>query len=285
MMQVFDHRVCALGEGPLWHPLRKQLFWFDILGSKMLSQTADGPKDWDFDEMVSAAAWVDQETLLLASETALSTFNLATCACETVALLEADNPVTRSNDGRADPMGGFWIGTMGKAAEAGAGAIYRLYKGELRQLVPNLSIPNAICFAPDGRHAYFTDTPTRIVKRVALDAQGWPCAEPEPFLVLRSEGLNPDGAVVDAAGNLWLALWGAARLIVVDPQGHRLRSITLAAPQATCPAFGGEDLSMLFCTSATQGMPAAALAAHPDAGKVFTMDTGAKGLAEPQVLL
>jgi sugar lactone lactonase YvrE len=91
--------------------------------------------------------------------------------------------------------------------------------------------------------------------------------------------------VVDAAGNLWLALWGAARLIVVDPQGHRIRSITLAAPQATCPAFGGDDLSILFCTSATQGMQASALAALPEAGKVFTMDSGAKGLAEPQVLL
>ena len=285
MMQVYDHRVCTLGEGPFWHPTRKQMFWFDILGQKMLSQSADGPQDWGFDEMVSAGGWVDNDTLLLASETALSTFNLATCNYETVVPLERDNPVTRSNDGRADPMGGFWIGTMGKEAEVGAGAIYRLYKGELRQLVPNLTIPNAICFAPGGRSAYFTDTVTRIVNRIALDPQGWPCAEPQPFIDFRSEGLNPDGAVVDAAGNLWVALWGAARLIAIDPHGHRIRAISLAAPHVTCPAFGGEDLSTLYCTSATQGMQTGSLAAHPDAGKVFTIDAKAKGLAEPQVLL
>jgi len=278
-MTIFDARICALGEGALWHPLRAQLFWFDILGKRMLSTNA---QEWHFAEMVSAAGWVDHDTLLLASETALFTFNLITRARKTVALLEADNPITRSNDGRADPVGGFWIGTMGKAAEPGAGAIYRLYKGELRRLFADITIPNAICFAPDGRTAYFTDTTTQIVNRVALDAMGWPSAAPEPFIDFRAEGLNPDGAVTDAAGNLWIALWGAGRIAVYDNQGNPQSTLELPAPHITCPAFAG---STLYATSATQGMGPAALKAHPDAGKTFAIPNAGTGRPEPQVIL
>lgn len=281
-MTVFDARICALGEGALWHPLRAQLFWFDILGKRLLSQTPDGPQVWQFDEMASAAGWLDQDSLLIASETALFRFNLRTNTRETLAPLEADNPITRSNDGRADPMGGFWIGTMGKAAEPGAGAIYRLYQGELRQLFPNLTIPNAICFAPDGRTAYFTDTASQIVNKVALDAQGWPSAPAKPFLDFRSTDLNPDGAVTDALGNLWIALWGAGQVVVHTPSGERIHSFPLAAPHVTCPAFAG---STLYVTSATQGMDSAALAQYPDAGKVFAIANAGQGRPEPQVIL
>jgi sugar lactone lactonase YvrE len=261
------------------------LFWFDILGKRLMTQTVAGGQEWAFDEMVSAAGWLDHDRLLIASETALLRFDLGTGQMEPVAALEAGNPITRSNDGRADRQGGFWIGTMGKAAEVGAGAIYRLYKGELRVLFPHLTIPNGVCFAPDGRTAYFADTAAQIIHRVGLDGQGWPNAAPEVFIDLRPADQNPDGAVVDAAGNLWVALWGAGQVAVFDRNGQPVRRVALAAPYVTCPAFGGAGFSQLYCTSATQGMGAAARAAHPDAGKVFAIECEAIGLAEPQVIL
>lgn len=279
---IFDARPCALGEGPLWHPLRVQLFWFDILNRRLLTRDASGAKEWQFPEMVSAAAWLDHDRLLIASESRLFRFDLTTGKEETLVALEAENPTTRSNDGRADPMGGFWIGTMGKAAESGAGAIWRFYRGELRKLFPGITISNAISFPPDGRTACFTDTVTGRVMRVALDGEGWPKGQPEVFLDLSAEGLNPDGAVFDATGLLWLAEWGASRVAAYAPDGSRVRSVAFDAPHTSCPAFGGDTL---YCTTALQGMDAAARVAHPLAGQTFMASGIAQGQDEHQVIL
>ncbi|MEH7830162.1 SMP-30/gluconolactonase/LRE family protein [Gemmobacter denitrificans] len=279
---IFDTRPCLHGEGPLWHPLRDQLFWFDVMGQSLMSRDKDGPQLWRFPEMVSAAGWVSRDVLLIAGERDLFLFDLNTEQTETLVELEADNRVTRSNDGRADPQGGFWIGTMGKRAEPGAGAIYRWYRGELRCLYPGLTIPNAICFTPDGRTAQFTDTVTRKVLRVGLDAEGWPLGEPETWLDLGPEGLNPDGAVIDAQGVMWLAEWGAGRVSAYAPDGQRLRSLEFDAPHTSCPAFGGDTL---YCTTSLQDMDAAARAAFPAAGQTFMATGTAPGQKEHQVIL
>ena len=278
-MQVFDDHVCALGEGPLWHPERNTLFWFDILGKTLHSRAADTHQSWAFDDYVSAAGWVDKDTLLIAAATGLWRFDISTGARDRIVALEADNPLTRSNDGRADPQGGFWIGTMGINAEAFAGAIYRYYRGELRQLFDQITISNAICFAPDGSTAYFTDTFSKRIQSVALDDDGWPVGTPDTFVDLRADGVNPDGAVVDAMGNLWNAQWGAGRVACYTPDGTFVRSIPVPASQTTCPAFGGSEGTTLFITSAAHGVD------EPQGGMTFTIDAGVQGLREYQVIL
>lgn len=289
-MTVHDSRVCRLGEGPLWHPERQQLFWFDILGNRLMTRDASGQQEWLFDENVSAAGWVDRDVLLIASESCLFRFNLVTGHKRQIAPLEADSPATRSNDGRADPWGGFWIGTMGKSAQPGAGAIYRYYKGELRQLFTDITVPNAICFPPDAPFAYYTDTLTRQVMRQPLNpATGWPEGAAELFLDLTEDGLNPDGAVVDAAGTLWIAQWGAARVAAYAPDGTFVQSIAVDAVQSSCPAFGGPDLDLLYCTSAAVTLPDMERATLPGDGMTFvTQDLAGgavRGQAEHRVIL
>ncbi|MCA1972832.1 MAG: SMP-30/gluconolactonase/LRE family protein [Caenispirillum sp.] len=275
---IHDARVCELGEGALWHPLRGQLFWFDILGRRLLTRDAAGaPRAWDFDEHVSAAGWVDEDRLLIASETALFLFDLRDGRRESVVALEADRPQTRSNDGRADPWGGFWIGTMGKAAEPGAGALYRWYGGTLRQVRAGMTIPNAICFGPDGL-VYFADTATRVIHHQRLDADGWPAGEAAVHLDLSREGLHPDGAVVDAEGCLWNAQWGAGRVARYAPDGRFLAAHAVPAAQTSCPAFGGALLDTLFVTSAAEGDRSAG------AGMTWRLEgIGVRGRPEPRV--
>ena len=281
MSAVYDDRPCDLGEGLLWHPERAELFWFDILNDTLFSKTAT----WEFDCHVSAAGWVDADRLLIASEVDLRLLDLSTGETEPICPLEPDNPDTRSNDGRADPMGGFWIGTMGKSAQTGAGTIYRFFKGELRVLYDRITIPNAICFAPGGELAYFADTTRRQIMRQPLDAQGWPRGEPHLHVDLRRVGRNPDGAVVDSAGNLWCAEWGAGHVACYGSDGALVHSIGIGAPHTSCPAFGGDDLTRLFVTTARQGMSEPALREFPKAGQVFVADAGAVGQAEHRVIL
>ena len=279
---IFDDRVCVLGEGPIWHPERLEFFWFDILGKRLLSPG----RDWAFDEPVSAAGWVSRDELLIASASALILFNLETGATRKLCELEADNPVTRSNDGRADSHGGFWIGTMGFNAEPGAGAIYRYYRGELRQLYGQITVSNSICFSPDGRTAYFTDTPTRQIMRVELaQADGWPIGAPEACVDLTAEGLLPDGCVVDTDGNLWSAQWGAGRVACYGTDGTFRKAVDLPVDKTTCPAFGGAGMAQMLVTSASADMTAPELAAAPDSGKTFLVDPGATGRAEHRVIL
>lgn len=282
---IFDARLCELGEGPLWHPIREQMFWFDINAQKLLSQDRDGPREWRFPEIVSAAGWVSEDVLLIAGERDLFLFDLETEEVETLCLLEQNKPKNRPNDGRADPQGGFWIGTMAKDEAVGAGAIYRYYRGELRKLYSDITVPNAICFPPGGTFAHFTDTVTHKVMKVALDANGWPNAAPEVFLDLTAEGLYPDGAVIDAAGVMWLAQWGASRVAAYDADGTFLRFIPVNAPQTTCPAFAGPQLSTLIVTSARKNLDAEVLRISPNSGATFVIEGVAKGQPEHQVII
>lgn len=273
---IYDDTQCTLGEGALWHPGRGELFWFDILGKRLHIKG----RHWQFNRCVSAAGWIDDAQLLMADSIGLHVFNLENGTSDQVAEIDAENPITRSNDGRADPWGGFWIGTMGMNAEPNAGAIYRYYRGEVRQLFADITISNAICFAPDGTHTLFTDTKTaQIMRQKLAEKDGWPVGDPEVWLDLSAGDWGPDGAVIDAAGNFWNAQWGANRVACYAPDGTLTQIVAFPAAQTSCPAFGGADLKTLFCTSAADGQTG------EDEGKTFATPVDATGQAEHQIIL
>ena len=284
-MNIFDRTLCKLGEGPIWHPLRESLIWFDILDKCLFERPKDSlvARKINFEVYVSAAGWVNQANLLVASSNELLLVNLDTGNSRKLVSLESKNSLTRSNDGRADPFGGFWIGTMGIKMEKGKGSIYRFYKGELRKLFASVSIPNSICFSPEGKIAYFTDTIEGEILRVSLDSLGWPKSKPDSFVNCRSEGINPDGSVVDSDGCLWNAQWGSSRVARYNKNGELIEIIELDVPQASCPAFGGENFSTLFVTSALTGMSDLELQKAPLSGATFYVQTSTIGQKENQV--
>lgn len=278
---VHDDTICLLGEGPLWHPLRKELFWFDILGRTLHRKG----QHWRFERIVTAAGWIDEDRLLVASDRALSMFHISTGQSTEICPLEADNPATRSNDGRADPQGGFWIGTMGLEAEKGGGAIWRWHRGELRKIFPGITTPNAICFAPDGQTAYFADTPEKVIRRTPLDDEGWPVGESVIHIDLRDTPHLPDGAVVDSEGTLWNAQWGSFRVAAYSRDGREVAEIPFPAAQTSCPAFGGDGLKTLFCTSAAAGQSQRHLVDNPETGRTFATRLTVAGQEEHRVVL
>lgn len=200
--------------------------------------------------------------------------------------IEAENPATRSNDGRVHPSGALWVGTMGKKHEKGAGAIYWYRQGEVRLLYPDITIPNAICFSPDGAIAYFTDTQTNRIMRVECDPQnGLPVGEPKLFYDNNGDKGFPDGSVCDADGVVWNTRWGAGSLDAYSPDGRRIRSVGIPALRTSCPAFAGANLDRMAITTAWQGMNAAAREADPQAGFAFIADIAVRGRPEPDVAL
>ncbi len=283
--EVFDQRICSLGEGPLWHPQRKNLYWVDLLNKRVLANGADGEQAWEFDEMPSAIGWVDRDRAVVAFESGLHLMDLNSGERTLLCALEPDLPGNRSNDGRADPWGGFWIGTMGMEGEPDQGNLYRWYKGELRKLDSGMTVPNGICFDRARNYGYYADSAKSLVYRVALNEEdGWLAGEREVFLDLSEQKLIPDGAVMDGQGNMWSSLWDGARTQCFTPDGSA--SVALQAPviRTTCPAFGGDDFTDMYVTTAAVGLEDAPDAKVPN-GVTLVYRNAIKGQPEPAVIV
>lgn len=276
----------SLAEGPIWLAARQELFWVDIGGHTLNSANTDGEvlNCWNFGEPVSAAAIIDQNNLLVASASKLIRFNIETGERQTEIELEADITTSRSNDGRVNPAGGFWIGTMGNDGAKENGAMYQYRAGKLTKLWGDAGIPNATSFSPDGTTAYWANTRVRKILKCSIDPQtGLPTSDLQDHIIV--ERGAPDGAVVDAEGYLWSARWGGGCIVRHAPDGSTDRIIEVPVSNVTCPAFGGPNLQTLYITTARQGLSEEKLAEQPQAGSIFTIELDVPGQAEPAVVL
>ncbi len=281
--ELFVDSRCELGEGPLWNPLLERLFWFDILNQTMLSAGADGHivDRITFKDTVSAGAVIDKDSLAVAQSGALLRYDFSTDTTSAIAEIEGDVPTNRTNDSRVDRTGGFWIGTMGRKAEAGVGGVYQYRAGQTTKVIENIRIPNSICFSPDGRTAYFTDSGRMILKCATDPATGLPIGPWEDFFTMEGPG-GADGSVVDSEGFLWNARWGGGKVIRISPDGKLDKVVEVpGVSQVSCPAFGGSDLKTLYLTTAREHMTPEQIEREPHAGSVFAVALDVAGIAEP----
>lgn len=278
---------CHLGEGPAYDAASDTAWWFDILERRLFEAKlgVGEVRAHALPVMASALAYVDDGCQLVVGEDGLYLRRIADGHLTLHTPIEAGNPAIRSNDARVHPSGTLWTSTMGRKAEAGAGAIHALHQGRLSRLFSGITIPNAICFSPDGATGYFADTRENVLHRVPLDpATGLPLGAPSPLYRHLGEG-GLDGAVTDAEGLIWCARWGGGCVDAYTPAGERVRTVSLPARQSSCPVFVGPDFSRMLVTSAHEGMDEAARAADRHHGRTFLLDVGAKGRPEPRVSL
>jgi sugar lactone lactonase YvrE len=273
--------VSTLGEGPIWDEREQALYWVDIRAPCLHRwRAADGAEtSWAMPAAIGSCALAGDGRILVALADRISLFDRATGGFELVAMLRQDGEGIRANDGKCDRQGRFWMGSMDEGRRAGRGSLYRLAGRELSVMLGGLNVPNALCFSPDGRTMYFTDTPTRTIWAFGYDPASGALGERRVF-VQTEAGESPDGATVDAEGYLWSARYHGGRVVRHAPDGSVDRVIEVAARQVTCCAFGGPGLSTLFITTATQNLTAGQLAAQPAAGHVLAVDVGVKGLPE-----
>ena len=286
--KILSSRSCELGEGPTYDPHTDTAWWFNILGRELheLNVATGELKVHDLPFLASVLARIDADRQLIATDQGLFIRNTADGSFEPYVKLEADKPGNRSNDGRVHPSGSLWIGTMGRTAEDGAGSIYHVGKGKVTRLFDSISIPNSICFSPDGAIGYYVDTRVNRIMRVSLDATtGLPTGEASVFIDNNGQPGGSDGSVCDAEGNVWNARWGASAVDCYSPEGKHLARYSLPTKRTSCPAFFGKNADRLFVTTAWEGADEAERAADPQCGFTFDLGISVRGRFEPAYLL
>jgi sugar lactone lactonase len=287
--EIFKGRVLLdesqeLGEGPTFDPLSGSLFWFDILGKTLCELTVETGAfvKHELPFLASVLAVIDKDRQLIASDEGLFLRERASGVLTPYVSLEADKPQNRSNDGRMHPSGALWIGTMSKTADTGAGAIYHVAGTQVTKLFEAVSIPNGICFSPDGAVGYFNDSKVNHMMRVDLNpATGMPTGAPSVFIDQSARNGVIDGSVVDLEGTIWNANWDGGAVDRYAPDGRQIARYEIPTRRPTCPAFFGAGFYRLAITSCWEGLDDSERKADADAGKIFELGIPVKGKPEP----
>jgi sugar lactone lactonase YvrE len=268
----------TLGEGPVWDRATGRLLWVDIVRGLVHSFDPSTGVD-TFVEFGGSVGVVAPRTVggwIVAVDDRLSLCKPGGADLAVVATVGRGAQALRFNDGKADPAGRFWAGTMADDETPGAGTLYRLGPDlTLHAMVEGVTISNGIGWSPDQRTMYFIDTPTRRVDAFEFDLDIGSIQNRRTLLTI--ERGMPDGMTVDADGGLWVALWDGWAVHRYAPDGRLDRVVELPVARVTSCAFGGDDLDTLFVTSAQVGLEAEDFVRQPDAGSVFAIDAGVSG--------
>jgi sugar lactone lactonase YvrE len=267
-----------LGEGPAWDAAAGRLIWVDITRSVIHELFPDGrSRAREVPEHVGAAVPRTRGGLLLAIRSGFATL-ADDGSVSVIASVEADDDSTRMNDGKCDPQGRFWAGTMAYAETPGAGSLYRLDPGgAVHRVLTGVTISNGLGWSPDGKVMYYTDTATGGVDTFGFDAASGALTGRRRLITVDPADGSPDGMTVDDEGCLWVALWGGGAVRRYRQDGTLDAVIPLPASKVTSCAFGGQDGGDLYITTAAGGLSPGRRAAEPHAGGVFRCRPGVTG--------
>lgn len=298
LWQALGPEPDGLGESPFWHPDEQCLYWIDVPGRSLRRQRADQlqPERWAMPSEPGCIAPARSGGLVVALRDGIYRAPAWGGALSRLAPAAHDTATTRFNDGKADPLGRFWAGTIYEPRDAARAALYCL---DARPGTPPrlaavtaagpATTANGLAFSPDARTLYWTDTPAHVVRAWDWEAQSNTLSNgrelhrfaPKPPGWRPGDagyGGRPDGAAVDAQGNYWCALFEGGRVLQLSPTGQLLRELPVPVRCPTMPCFGGPDLRTLYLTSARQGRPEAELAACPLSGRVLWTRVEVPGL-------
>jgi sugar lactone lactonase YvrE len=278
-----------LGESPFWHPDEQALYWCDIPGRTLNRyRPATLQHDhWAFETEAACCAPMLGGDLLLGMRDGLWRFDPASGQRERLAPPPYDPKLQRFNDGKADPQGRFWVGTLHEPREPALAALYRWAGGKLARMAGDITTSNGLAWSPSGTTLYWSDTKAHLIRALDMDprdgsvsnARVWARFPPrQAGQSLDDYGGRPDGATVDSEGCYWVAMFEGQRLLRLSPEGQVLSELNLPVRCATMPCFGDADLRTLYITTAREGRPADELARQPWAGCVLKVRVPVAGL-------
>ncbi|MGN6819836.1 MAG: SMP-30/gluconolactonase/LRE family protein [Sphingomonas sp.] len=269
-----------LGEAPCWLPDSGALLWVDILGpSVSLTQIETREtRTTPLSELVGVVVPRKRGGFIAATQSGIHALDLRSGTTAMIAT-PASMAGHRFNDGKCDPAGRFWTGTLALDATPSGGALYRLdVDGSLHEVERGFHICNGLGWSPDGATFYLTDSGARTIHAYDYDLASGTIANKRTLAQFDGASGAPDGMAVDAEGYLWCAFWDGWAVRRLAPDGTIDREIRLPVPRPTSCAFGGPNLDTLYVTSARIRLSATQLAAAPLSGSVFAVETGTRGV-------
>jgi sugar lactone lactonase YvrE len=260
-------------EGPLWDTRDDSLIWVDqyrgIVRRARFSPYGALVEDEPFELGVTVGAIVPDAAhgWLLAAGDGFHRLSEDGVLTSIVDVLPGDGIRRRMNDGKLDPLGRFWAGSMAHAKTPGAGALYRLEGERARLMLDDVTISNGLSWTPDGGTMFYIDTPTQAVRRFVVGPTG--LSGGDVIVRISQEQGAPDGMCIDGDGCFWVALWGGGAVHRFSPDGELLARVEVDAAQVSSCCLGGTDGATLFITTSAEGYDADALARDPHAGQIF----------------
>ena len=271
-----------LGEGAIWNSKEGELAWINIKGKilNIYNPNLELNQEMFTGQMIGTVVPTESGMYLVALQNGIYTLDPITGTKNFIADPEADVPENRFNDGKCDPSGRFWAGTMSLKGEKEKGSLYRFdADSTVHRMIAKVSISNGIVWNAAATKMYYIDTPTQKVMAYDFNNETGEISNPKAAIEIPSEMGYPDGMTIDEDGHVWIALWGGSAVGCWNPEtGELLKTIKVPAKNVTSCAFGDEDLGTLYITTAREGTSPEELEKFPNAGGLFKTRPGVKGV-------
>jgi len=269
-----------LGEGPIWNHETQQLYWVDIEKRQLHLYTPATGEDNFFDtgERVGTVVPVATGGALVALQDGVYWMGLQDGDKQFIVNPLPDS--VRFNDGKCDPLGRLWVGSMHLRGKKGAATLYMMdNQQEIHPKLDSVTISNGIIWSLDSKTMYYIDTPTRQVRAFDFSPEGGEISNPRVAIQVPEENGAPDGMTIDEEGMLWIGHWGGSMVGRYNPDtGELIQKIEVPALNVTACAFGGENLEKLYITTASIGMSEEQKEQYPQAGGLFVVEPGVSGV-------
>lgn len=269
-----------LGEGPLWSPDEKRLYWVDILAPAVhrFDPRTGQNETRSLPRLIGAVAMRRAGGLVALTQNGLEALDFEGGRLEQIVDPESDLPDNRFNDGKCDRRGRLWAGTMRLDASAGAGALYRFdADGSWSRVANGFTVSNGLGWSPDDHTMYFVDSADCVIYAFDFDPERGEIGDRRVLVQTNPEDGRPDGITVDAEGFVWAAMWDGWAVHRYAPDGRLDRVVRMPTPRPSSCIFGGDDFATLYITSGRIRLSAQRLAEAPLSGSLFALRPGVSG--------